>query len=259
MKIETVLTVAQSKRLIARGVVRHPLVKTALNIGVIGICRGTTCSYVAEEFLRRPDGRFAPIGDPTGRGIERFAYTTGVTLPKNPYPPVEAPKTPMHDIIIRRGEVHMDGETVIEAAKNMNPGDVIIKGANALNYEKEVAGCLVGHPAGGSTGGFWGPLYGKKIRLIIPVGLEKEIAGDIIRLSVECMDENPGASLMPMTGTIITEIEAIRILTGAAARQIAAGGIRGAEGSVRLLISGDEPQITEVREVLTALDDEPQY
>ena len=245
MKIETVLTVAQSKRLIARGVVRHPFVKTALAIGTIGICRGTTCSYVAEEFL--------------GREVERFSYTTGLTLPKNQHPPVEAAKTSMHDIIIRRGEIHMDGETLIEAAKNMKPGDVILKGANALNYEKGVAGCIVGHPAGGTTGGFWGPLYGKKIRLIIPVGLEKEITGDIIRLSEECMDENPGNSLMPMTGTIITEIEAIRIITGATARQIAAGGIRGAEGSVRLLISGSEPQMAAVREILAALDGEPPY
>ena len=245
MKIEAVLTAAQSKRLIARAVVRHPLVKTALNIGTIGICRGTTCSYVAEEFL--------------GRGIERFAYTTGLTLPWNPNPTVEVPETPLHEIIIRRGEIHMDGETVIEASRNMQPGDVIIKGANALNYGKGVAGCLVGHPAGGTAGGFWGPLYGRKIRLVIPVGLEKEIAGDIIRLSEECMEENPGNSLMPMTGTIITEIEAVRVLTGAMASQIAAGGVRGAEGSVRLLISGDETQTAAVREVLAALEGEPPY
>ena len=93
-----------------------------------------------------------------------------------PYPEIKAPKTAIHDIIIRSGEIHMDGETVIEAAKNMNPGDVIIKGANALNYEKGIAGCLVGHPMGGTVGGFWGFLYGRKLRLVIPVGLEKEIA-----------------------------------------------------------------------------------
>ena len=245
MKIETVLTVAQSKRLIARAVVRHPHVKAAFHAGVIGICRGTTCSYVAEEFL--------------GRTIERFGYTTGLTLPKRPFPPIEAASGAMHDILIRQGEIHQDGETVIEAARNMGPGDVIIKGANALNYEKGVAGCLVGHPAGGTVGGFWGPLYGRKLRLIIPVGLEKEIAGDILRLSVECMDENPGSSLSPMTGTIITELEAISILTGATARQIAAGGIRGAEGAVRLMIYGGESEVRAAREVLTQLEQEPQY
>ena len=245
MKLETVLTVAQSKRLIARGVVQHPYVKAAFHNGVIGICRGTTCSAVAEEFLRRK--------------IEKFGYTTGVTMPKNPLPEVTPAQEVMHDIIIRRGEIHMDGETVIDAAKNMSPGDVIIKGANALNYEKGIAGCLVGHPAGGTSGGFWGPLYGRKLRLIIPVGLEKEIACGILEASAECMEENAGNALMPLTGIIITEIEAICILTGAHALQIAAGGIRGAEGSVRLLISGNQEEIREVNKIISALEQEKAY
>ena len=201
MKTEIVLTVAQSKRLIARGVVNHPVVKAAFNNGNIGICRGTTCSYVAGEFL--------------GHELEPFSYTTGITLPREPYPEIKTPKNDVHDIIIRRGEIHMDGETVIEAAKNMNPGDIIIKGANALNYEKGIAGCLVGHPIGGTVGGFWGLLYGRKLRLVIPVGLEKEIACDIETVSNLSIEENPGNSLMPMTGIIITEIEAIKELTGA--------------------------------------------
>jgi len=245
MKLEFVLTVSQSKRLIARGVKQHPVVKTALNNGTIGICRGTTCSYVAEEFL--------------GHEIERFAYTTGLTLPRKPFPDVVKPETVMHDIIIRQGEIHMDGETVVDTARNMKPGDVIIKGANALNYRKKIAGCLVGHPAGGTVGGFWGPLYGMKIRLVIPVGLEKEISSDILEISSFCMEENPGSSLMPMTGIIITEIEAINLLTGTEAFQIAAGGIRGAEGSVRLLIHGSPDEIGAVKSLLNEIWQEPPY
>ena len=245
MKIETVLTVSQSKRLIARGVRQHPAVKTALNNGIIGICRGTTCSYVAEEFLGQP--------------IERFAYTTGLTLPKQPTQKIEKPSTAMHDIIIRQGKIHMDGEAAVEAAGNMKPGDIIIKGANALNYTRKVAGCLVGHPAGGTVGSFWGPLFGLKFRLIIPVGLEKEISSDIIEVSALTMEENTGCSLMPMTGTIITEIEAIKILTGAGAVQIAAGGIRGAEGSVRLLVQGTPEEVNTAKELFTELEQEPPY
>lgn len=245
MKLELVLTVAQSKRLIAKGVAAHPVVKTAYSIGTIGICRGTTCSYVAEEFL--------------GREVERFSYTTGVTLPKKPVPAVSSPKTPLHDVIIRQGEVHTDGETVIEAAKNMQPGDVIVKGANALNYAGGVAGCLVGHPAGGTVGGFWGPLYGRKLHLVIPVGLEKEIAGDILEISRMTVDENPGNSLMPMTGIMVTEIEAIRILTGASAVQIASGGIRGAEGAVRLLVSGGDRQMAAVKALVAGIENESAY
>ena len=245
MKTEIVLSVQQSKRLIASGVKNHTAVKSAYNTGTIGIGRGTTCSYVAEEFL--------------GHKLERFCYTTGLTMPVNPSPKVEAPKTKIHDIIIRQGEIHMDGETVSEAVKNMNPGDVIIKGANALNYKQRVTGCLVGHPAGGTVGGFWGPMYGKKIKLVIPVGLEKEISGDIIQISTTCMDENPGNTLMPMTGIIITEIEAIQILTGATAYQIAAGGIRGAEGSVRLHITGTPEQLNNAKIIISEIENEPPF
>lgn len=245
MKLEIVLTVAQSKRLIARGVINHPVVKTALNNGCIGICRGTTTSYVAEEFL--------------GKRLESFSYTTGMTVPKHPTPPINKPDVAVHDVIIRNGEIHMDGETVIDAAANMNPGDVIIKGANALNYSQGVAGCLVGHPKGGTVGGFWGPLYGRKLQLVIPVGLEKEIIGDIPSLSRLTMEENHGNSLMPMTGIIITEIEAIEILTGAEAFQIAAGGIRGAEGAVRLLVTGSNEELAEVKALMDEISEEKQY
>lgn len=245
MKIETVLTVAQSKRLIARGVKEHHAVKPALIKGTIVICRGTTCTYVAEEFL--------------GHRLEKFSYTTGLTLPSDPHPPVETPKTKMHDVIIRNGEIHTDSTTVIDAAKDMKPGDVIIKGANALNYDRRIAASLVGHPAGGTVGGFWGPLYGRKIRLIIPVGLEKEIPGDITTLSSMTMDEYSGNALMPMTGSIITEIEAIELLTGAQAFPIAAGGIRGAEGSVRLMISGAPEQVNTLKRILAEIEQEPAF
>ncbi len=58
---------------------------------------------------------------------------------------------------------------------------------------------------------------------------------------------------MPMTGVIVTELEAIRLLTGADALQIAAGGIRGAEGAVRLLITGTGSEIAALREILSTL------
>ena len=245
MKIETVLTVSQSKRLIALGVKNHPVVKVAFNTGAIGICRGSTCTYVAEKFL--------------GHDIEPFTYTTGLTLPQNPFPEISSPKSTIHDVIIRNSEIHMDGETVIDAVKNMNPGDVIIKGANALNYEKGIAGCLIGHPSGGTTGSFWGFLYGRKIRLVIPVGLEKEIVCDIKTVSNLSMEENPGNALMPMTGIIITEIEAIKVLTGASAYQMAAGGVRGAEGSVRLLISGSPEKIKAVKTIISGMEHEKPF
>ena len=73
------------------------------------------------------------------------------------------------------------------------------------------------------------------------------------------MDENPDTALMPMIGNIVTEIEAVDILTGASSYQIAAGGIRGAEGSVRLLICGTPEQITAVKTLVSEIEEEAPY
>ncbi len=242
---EVVLTVAQSTRLIARGVKNHPVVKAAYENGTIAICRGTTASYVAEEFL--------------GKNIEPFSYTYGVTLPKNSSARKNAPLTKMNDVIIRNGVINKEGETIAEAVKKMDYGDVIIKSANALNYEKRIAGGLVGSPTGGTVGIIWGPIYGKKLRLVIPIGLEKEIGFDILKASEESINAGKNLSLIPMTGIIVTEIEAIEILSGAYACQIGAGGVRGAEGSVRLLIKGTREQIDKVEKIISEIESEEPY
>lgn len=239
MDIELILTSAQSKRLIAKGVKAHPVMQRALRDGTIGICRGTTCTYVAEELL--------------GRTVEHFSYTTGLTLPPSPTPPVTKPGTTEHDIIIRAGKVTQEGVTVIEAARDMHQGDVIIKGANALNYNAGIAGCLVEHPAGGTIGGFSGPVWGRKISLIIPVGLEKEISADILEIAALTMEAEAGPALVPLHGIIMTELEALEFLAGVDAVQIAAGGIRGAEGAVRLLASGTKDQVQHVQTLVEEL------
>ena len=69
--------------------------------------------------------------------------------------------------------------------------------------------------------------------MIIPVGLEKRIS-DTIDTLAQILNE-PGCTdprLMPVQGEIITELEAIKHLTGVNAKLIAAGGVCGAEGSV---------------------------
>ena len=58
---------------------------------------------------------------------------------------------------------------------------------------------------------------------------------------------------------VVTEIEAFDILTGAQAYQISAGGIRCAEGSVRLLICCTNGQIGRVKSIITEIEDETSY
>ena len=239
--LHVVLTVAQSKRLIAKGVWAHPDVRAAREDGLIAVYRGSTGTAIAEEFL--------------GDDIESFAYTIGITLPEGDRPE-SPPRFP--DLVIDHGTSATD-MTTQQAVDRMTEGDVIIKGANALNYREGLAGGLIGSSVGGSVGGFWGRLYGSKLKLVIPVGLEKEIAGDIAAASRESLDGNPGPSLVPMRGIIITELEAVELLSGANATQIAAGGVRGAEGAVRLLVRGTPEQIDVMRGILDEVQKEKAF
>ena len=55
---------------------------------------------------------------------------------------------------------------------------------------------------------------------------------------------------MPVSGHIVTEIEALKTLADVDALQVAAGGVVGAEGGVWLLIEGEEAQIEKALEII---------
>ena len=67
VQAQIVLTVSESKRLIAKAVAQTPIVKKALKDGMVIITKGTTTTYVAEELL--------------GRKIEHGAFIYGRVYP----------------------------------------------------------------------------------------------------------------------------------------------------------------------------------
>ena len=62
-----------------------------------------------------------------------------------------------------------------------------------------------------------------------------------------------------MSGDVRPEIEALEILTGVRAMQVAAGGVGGAEGSIWLLLEGAPEQIQETEELLDGIYGEPPW
>jgi len=230
------LTVSESKRLIARGVRAIDYVDRALEEGIVAVAKGTTNAYVAEELL--------------GRKIDKRHYVTGHTVPHRGAPfEVDAS---LPDVVIRKGEV-VEGMTVTDAVKEMQAGDVFIKGANAINPSLNQAGLLIGHPEGGTLGAVLGTLVARRAHLLVPAGLEKTVPVDLELVSQRIKRE-PGRApiwgLWPFTAHIFTEADALRELAGVEAIPIAAGGVGGAEGSVRLLLSGSVGQLDEVMEFL---------
>ncbi len=213
--------------------------------GMIAVGYGTTNAYVVEELL--------------GEAIPKGEYVAGRTLPPGvPSAALGSGKYP--EVVLKKGErVSM---RCVEAVTEMGPGDVFFKGANALDYERKVAGVLIAHPMGGTLGGSLGAIISRKIHLIIAVGLEKAIPGDVMALSNASRrpDAHPTApvvSLYPFTGHIFTEIEALDLLCGVKAQLYSAGGVAGAEGAVWLLIEGEKAALDKAIDLHASLREEP--
>ncbi len=246
MKAEVALTVSESKRLIAKGVVAMDCIQEKLAKGIIVLNTGTTNGCIYEEL--------------TGQTIDRRAFVTGRTTPAKWAQPWKVARLP--DLVLVDGQPapELDRFTALE---KMQAGDIYIKGANALNYGARIAGITIGHPEGGTIGRAIGPIIGRKMRLIIPVGLEKEVPFDIQEASalISEPDEHLGVvhSLWPIAGTIVTEIEALETLCGVEAVPIPAGAVAGAEGAVRRLLLGEADYVRQAVELVESIHGEPAF
>ena len=253
-----ILTVADSKRLIAKAVVQMPIVKNALANGMVIVIKGTTNAYVADEI--------------TGKKVDHGAFVTGRIEPEKGAKLLVA-KTTNH-LILEKGKV-VD-IPLPEAVKKLKPGDVVMKGGNALDYKNKLAAVDILDPSGGTTGITMPFIVARKAYLVIPIGLEKLVAGDIVDLTlkmrepIESLPVASGLSAAPfpgnilpsmwlLTGEIVTELEAINILTGATAFQSSAGGVSGAEGAVWLVFRGTKGQVTKALDLVRSIQGEPPY
>ena len=241
------LTVSESKRLIAKAIAQMPIIKKAMKDGMVIIARGTTNTYVSEEIL--------------DKSIERGAFVTGKVYPKKGGKRLN-PSTKLSEIILINGKAD-EQISYSEAVKKLKAGDVMIKGANALDNKNKTVGVYIGSSSGGTTGKFLPYVVAKKAYLVIPIGLEKLITGDLIELSNKMRDPveslNKVLSMFLLTGEIVTEIEALKILTGVSAFQSGAGGIGGAEGGVRLVLRGSRDQVGNTLNIVKGIYGEPPF
>lgn len=247
-----VITPAAGKRLIAKAVAVHPAVREVIRSGTLAIIAGTTNGYVAEELLELIGQRDVFTRQRFFRGISLPPWMktsdTGRLLDERNFP---------GDVVITRGEWRK-GLTLFDVVDDLSEGDMIIKGANALDLQRRQAAVLIGHPRGGTIIAALQAAVGRRVGLMIPVGLEKRVDADLMDLSRRLnAPGSRGLRLLPVAGEIITEIDAIRMLTGAEAEIIAAGGVCGAEGSVWLYVHGDGEEAAS--ELIRSIASEPAF
>jgi len=248
------ITTAAGKRLIGKAMIEHPAIQGVLQSGTLAIIAGTTNGYIVEEL-------FTSMGITEAFSKRRFFR--GVTLPPVK-PTTEGGRLPDEsgfpgDVIIDKGNWEK-GKTIFDVVDNLKEGDVILKGANALDLLRKRAAILIGHPKAGTIGVSIQAVVGRRVQLILPVGLEKRVLGDLDELALKInAPGSEGARLLPVPGEVITELEAVAMLTGASAHLIAAGGVCGAEGSVWIGVEGEQEQMKKAEELLKPISKEPLF
>ncbi|MFC1911798.1 hypothetical protein ACFLXG_01380 [Chloroflexota bacterium] len=241
-----VLNPSESRRLLARATVALPEVQNAYKKGMIIIARGITNAYVSEELF--------------GISVEPKAGQTagmvcgGITN-------ANSGRSPCHWHVIKQGKVAEGADPNAEIL-NFGPDDVFIKGANAVDEEGN-AGILTSSAKGGTIGIAWPIVTPRSSNLIIPVGLEKLVP------SVMEAAKHSGiyhfkysmglpAKLSPVPlGKVVTEIQALALLTGVKAYHLASGGVGGSEGAVVLALEGDEKTVEKAFELVKSIKGEP--
>ena len=240
MKKDVVLTPCQSKNLIAKAFFQSKYFSDCVkNKGRVIINRGTTNSYLVEEFTKKK--------------IDKKRFTSGVVMPNGEY---WIDNEKLKEIMIEKGiakEIDF-----CEILDDLNPHDIIVKGANSINYAKSTAGIFIMHEKAGTVGNIVKAVYGKRVKLIVPVGLEKEVSFDLDEISQmmgedDCDEKTP--RMFSVRCELFTEIEAVKVLTenSVEAYHIGTGGIMGAQGAVRLLLDGDKNKVEEICEFIQKL------
>ena len=152
------------------------------------------------------------------------------------------------------------GKTIADVIDSLKEGDVILKGANALDLTRKQAAILIGHPKAGTIGLALPAIVGRRVKLIVPVGLEKRVDCDLNALAEKL--NVPGASgyrLLPIIGEVFTELDALRALTAANVELIAAGGVCGAEGGCWIVVTGEKEQEEFAEQIIASVADEPPF
>ena len=238
------LVPAESKRLIARAVVALPEIQAAKKKGRIYVRVGTTNAFIAEELL--------------GIKFNKAEYTSGI-ITSGELATNNSDKK-IGGLLLINGEPTELGSA--DPIADFDAGDVLIKGANAIDPEGN-AGVLIGSEVGIGSNQAVFTLRG--FHLIVPVGLEKLVASvpqianrvpGILR--TKYCTGMPVAFFPIINGKVLTEIQALRVLCGVSAYHMASGGVGGSEGSVVLSALGSELQIENMMNLIKSIKDEPQ-
>jgi hypothetical protein len=246
MKAVFTLIPSESRRLIAKGVTAMKAVQEAREKGYTIIGGGTTNAYVAQEILGVTDIR--PETFTAGTNSHRLLCVT------------DTDKRTSFPIILFKGE--RSAKSIPEALADFHKETVIIKGANAIDPSGKVAVVSSGFD-GGTMGATLGTSVSQGLKYIVPVGLEKlvpSVEDSCSWTGAKTIDYSMGAEfgmfVIP-NALVVTEIEALRILTGVNGKHVASGGIGASAGSVVIVVEGAGDDVKKAISLIEGIKGEP--
>ena len=247
MKASFTLIPAESRRLIAKAVAEMDEIKIAKEKAYIVITGGTTNGYVAQELA--------------GVDVKPEEFTAGTVTNRimcvTELPPRRQIPFP---VILYKGQ--RSDKTIPEVLKDFHVETVLIKGGNCIDAEGNVGVVAAGFD-GGTMGATMGTAVTQGLKYIVPIGLEKlvpsvddAIAAGGAKTLDYCIGADYGIFKSP-NAVVVTEIEALRIMAGVQATQIAAGGIGEAAGAVGMIIEGEDQNVKRAIEIIESVKGEP--
>jgi len=236
----------EGKRLIAKGVLEVPEVKRVLDKGWFIVSRGVTPAYILEEL--------------TGSGYDMPNCTAGIVTSGRMASVLEEDR--QGPWVFRDGK--LDETPAPAALDSFTARDVSIKGANAVDPDGNI-GVFAADKSGGTVGGIWPTLTARGAHWIAPVSLERLIPS-VVEAAKHCGNHlwdytmGQAAGFMPVVNAlVITEIEALEILTGVTAVHVGSGGVAGSEGAVMLALEGEKEVVVNAFELVESIKGEPQF
>ena len=259
MRAQVSLTPTESKKLLAKALANMAPLKNAMEKGTLVVHPSSTSIFLVEELTGTiPQGLWVcGLIIPKGTCISGEQRETVKRVMKKLEGKKRDPGQFPFTWFFEKGSFRT-GVPLASILDKMGKEDVYVKGTNAIDPEGKVGVLYAGMGVG---------TYGKVIKankekgftIILPTGLEKLIPVSIEKAAQYAsrtkMDLAMGipVGLMPISGIVVTEVEAIHILTGAEAVVIAAGGLDGAEGGVTLVIKGSKQEVTQAYRIIESV------
>jgi len=251
------LTPTESKYLIAKAIARLDRVQNALKNGILAIHPCTTGYCLFNEITGRRNGSKVWV---TGMIVEKgFCIEANTQMKKTDTAAgaglgkaLADPGLYPHTMVLYKGEEKV-GWTINELIEKMGPGDIYVKGVNAVDANRKV-GVLLGSLAEGTIGRILSVRESKGFEILCPVGLEKLIPGTVEEASEFIKGPKEYSTgqrmrLRPMEATVMTEVDAVKSLADVEAMVFSAGGLEGAAGSVSLAVRGEKDQVEKIIEI----------